>query len=172
MIRGKKILLRAMEMSDVDILYKWENDTVIWHLGNIVTPFSKYTLEQYVKNSHQDIYTSKQLRLMIALSSTDTPVGCIDLFDYDPSNNRAGVGILISHKHRDKGYASEALGLLIEYSFKTLNLNQLYCNIISSNKTSLKLFQKFKFKITGLKKKWIRIGNKWEDEYTLQLINE
>jgi len=168
----KNLSFRAPEPSDVDQLYKWENDVSIWHLSNTITPFSRHTLEEYILNAHQDIYTAKQLRLMIILNKTSEAIGCIDLFDFDPANMRAGIGILISDKHRNKGYASEALTMLIDYAFNTLHLHQLYCNITEDNTGSLKLFQKLKFEILGLKKEWIRVKNNWINEYMLQLLNK
>ncbi|MCD6112677.1 MAG: GNAT family N-acetyltransferase [Bacteroidales bacterium] len=169
-MRGKTINLRAIEPADIDILYKWENDTSIWYLSNTIEPFSKFILEQYILSSNQDIYSKKQLRLMIDINESKKTIGSIDLFDFDPKNKRAGIGILINKNERGKGYASEALELLINYSFHTLDLHQLYCNISADNNVSLKLFHNFGFKIIGLKKQWNFINDKWMDEYMLQLI--
>ena len=98
-------------------------------------------------------------------------IGCIDLFDFDPHHLRAGIGILIAEKSDwRKGYASEAVELLIDYCFETLNLHQLYCNITIDNEASVLLFQKHGFLITGIKKQWIRDGAKFNDELMLQKI--
>lgn len=170
-LKGEKIYLRALEPLDSKILYRWENDTQIWKLSNTIAPFSMQVMEEYIKNAQLDIYTTKQLRLMICLNN-QTPIGCIDLFDFDPSNRRAGIGILIAEEsNRQKGFASEALQLLIHYCFDVLHLHQLFCNILVDNTSSVRLFQKFKFCITGTKKDWLREKNTWKDEYLLQLIN-
>jgi diamine N-acetyltransferase len=172
---GKKILLRAPEPGDLEVLYAWENDPSVWQISNTLTPFSRYTLEQYILSSQLDIHSSRQLRLMIDLkapSGDDRPIGTIDLFDYDPLHRRAGIGILINKADRGYGYASEALDLLIDYAFNTLQLHQLYCNISADNEKSLKLFQDHRFRIAGLKKEWLSVKNKWKDEYFLQRINE
>ena len=170
MIKGQNIFLRALEPADLDLLYQWENDTDTWKVSNTLAPFSKYVLEQYILNSHQDIYTTKQLRLVICRND-GRAVGCIDLFDFDPSHSRAGIGVLIAGKEdRMNGYAFEALSLVIEYAFSFLGLRQLYCNILTDNEPSLKLFQRHSFEITGTKKQWIRINDRWVDEYLLQLV--
>jgi len=170
MLKGNNISLRALEPSDVNVLYRWENDTATWKVSNTMTPFSKHVIEQYIATSHQDIYTSRQLRLMICDKDAN-PVGCIDLFDYDPSHHRAGIGILIADEaERRKGYASEALQLLTKYCQGTLQLHQLYCNIISGNESSIKLFITHKFEITGVKKQWIKAEGSFVDELLLQLI--
>lgn len=169
---GKNISFRAPEPTDVDLLYKWENDIRIWHLSNTVAPFSRHLLEEYIMNAHQDIYAAKQLRMMITQNKTSEVIGCIDLFDFDPANLRAGIGILICDEHRHKGFATEALDILIEYAFNTLHLHQLYCSITSDNDSSLKLFKNAGFEIIGLKKEWILLKNGWTDEYLMQRLNK
>ncbi len=170
-LKGEHILLRGIEPEDIDALYQWENDTDTWHVSLTQTPFSRFVLEQYIASAHQDIYTAKQLRLIIC-NEEKKAIGSIDLFDFDPNHLRAGIGILIADKtERKKGYASEALKLLIDYCFTTLNLHQLFCNITTDNESSILLFQKHNFQIAGIKKQWIRDGNKYKDELLLQLIN-
>ncbi|MEA3503579.1 MAG: GNAT family N-acetyltransferase [Bacteroidota bacterium] len=170
-IKGENIALRALDLNDAELLYQWENDMELWHLGNTQVPFSKFTLEQYVMNGGQDIYTAKQLRLMIDFTKQDISIGTIDLFDFDPFNQRAGIGIMIRKEFRKQGLAGESLDLLIEYCFDTLKLHQLYCNILEENTESIKLFQSRNFNITGKKKDWVYKNNQWITEFSLQLIN-
>jgi diamine N-acetyltransferase len=174
MLKSDNLVLRALEPTDIEVLYEWENNHELWHLSNTLTPVSKFVLEQYVLSSQQDIYTQKQLRLMIDKNeeSQKTTIGSIDLFDFDPSNKRAGIGIMIIKSEQKKGYASEALQLMIKYCFNTLHLHQIYCNIESDNTASLALFGKFGFNAVGTKKDWLALKDKWKDELLLQLINE
>jgi diamine N-acetyltransferase len=172
LLLGERIRLRALEPQDVETLYKWENDSSIWKASNTTTPFSKFVLEQYIASSHMDLYANKQLRLMIT-NREGKDVGCIDLFDFDPQHQRAGIGILIaSPEDRGKGYASESLTLLIQYCFHQLHLHQLYCTVTVDNQDSVLLFQKHKFTITGIRKEWIRVGDTFVDELIMQLVRK
>lgn len=171
-LKGENIHLRALEPADVDVLYKWENNLQIWHVSNTQTPFSRYVLEQFLVNAHEDIYTNKQLRLIISQNENDVAVGAIDLFDFDPYHLRAGVGILIADEFRNKGFAFEALDLLKQYAFNILLLKQLYANITVAAPASLQLFEKSGFEKIGLKKSWNRVSpSGFEDEWLLQLLN-
>ena len=128
MLKGENIQLRALEPSDLETLYHWENDTNIWKVSQTIAPFSKHVLTQYLANAHQDIFTAKQLRLIIEKERKS--IGTIDLFDFEPTHQRASVGIWIADEsERQKGHAKEALQLLIHYAFKQLQLKQIYCNI-------------------------------------------
>lgn len=167
-----KISLRALEPEDLELLYKWENNVSYWLISNTFSPFSKYTLKRYLENSHKNIYETGQLRLMIDLVKEKKAIGTIDIFDFDPFHKRAGLGILIADEdERRKGYASMALKCLINYCFDTLQLHQIFCNILENNQESIDLFTRLGFKQTGIKKEWIKISGGYLDEYMFQMIN-
>lgn len=170
-LKGSSILLRAPEPEDLDYLYLWENDPAVWHVSNTLAPFSRFTLKNYIENSNLDIYQARQLRLMIELKDAGIPVGTIDLFDFDPYHQRAGIGILIGDvTQRNKGYAAESLDLMIDYSFGILKLHQLYCNIGADNKNSIRLFLSKNFVQCGERKDWLRTTQGWQSEFLFQLI--
>ena len=171
-LSGKKINLRALEPEDLDFLYTIENNESFWEVSSTQTPFSRFILEQYIVNSHQDIFEAKQLRLIIVDNITNISVGMIDLFEFNPLHKRAGIGILIIESEQHKGFASEAIELLINYSFNQLNLHQLFANITADNTKSLELFTKLNFKKIGVKKEWIFSKGDFKDEILFQLINK
>jgi len=172
-MKAKDIHLRALEPEDIGFLYRWENDPEVWRVSETTAPYSKYVLKRYIETSHLDIYETKQQRFVIVHSQTNIPVGAIDLFDFDPFNRRAGVGILIyDEQMRGKGFAAQALDKLVEYAFDVLGLHQLYCNIPTDNAPSYELFSRHGFIQAGIRREWIRIGDQWKDELTLQLINK
>ncbi len=169
----EKIILRALEPEDLELLYKWENDQSVWKISNTYSPFSKYTLEKYLAEAHLDIYETKQLRLIIdKVNGTEKKsIGAIDLFDFEPYHQRAGVGILIAEDiDKNKGYGKTSLELFLNYCFDVLSLHQVYCNISTNNASSLKLFKSMGFVEIGIKKDWIRHNDSWEDEVFLQKI--
>jgi len=171
-LSGKNIFLRALEPEDLEFVYAIENDERIWEISNTQTPYSRFLIREYLKNARQDIYEAKQLRLAICKQRSFQPIGLIDLFDFDPKNNRAGIGIMIRDEaDRNSGIGSETLEILIQYAFSQLNLNQLYANIDTQNSASLKLFTNFGFVEAGIKKQWNFVNGTYKDEVLFQLIN-
>lgn len=168
---GKNILLRPIEPEDLQHIQLWENDTDLWHVSHSVVPFSRYIIHQYIGESHKDITETKQLRLIIESTSDNQAIGAVDLFDYESIHRRAGIGILIyKAANRNKGYATEALELMLKYCSQGLMLHQLYCNISVDNLESIALFEKMSFTRTGTRKDWIRKQNGWTDVYFYQKI--
>lgn len=171
-LKGQNIFLRALEPEDLEFVYAIENDEAIWEVSNTQTPYSKFLIRQYLENAHQDIYEAKQLRLAICKNQTSEAIGLIDLFDFDPKNSRAGVGIIIQNdEDRNNGYGKEALELVIKFSFTQLQLHQLYANIQTENDASIKLFSTFGFQKIGVKRDWTFSKGKFLDEAIFQLIN-
>ena len=170
-LTGNTIYLRALEPEDLEFIYRLENNEPIWEVSNTQTPYSRFLIRQYLENAHQDIYEAKQLRLAICKKDSFDAIGLIDLFDFDPVNQRAGVGIIIEEEgNRNSGFGKEALGLLIGYALQKLQLHQLYANIDPANVASVSLFANFGFQLAGIKKDWVRRENTYHDEALYQLI--
>lgn len=170
-LQGKSVKLRALEPEDLELLFNIENNKEFWEISTTITPYSKYILKQYLENSHRDIYEVKQLRLVICRIADNKPLGLVDLFDFDPKNKRASIGILIENdQNRGKGYGAEALDLLRDYSFQQLDLHQLVANVGVDNLPSQKLFENAGFLLVGKKKDWNFVNGKFKDELLYQLI--
>lgn len=168
MLSNERISLRAMEPEDLDFLYKWENDDRLWAFGSTLAPFSRFVLRQYIENASQDLYEARQLRLMIVENASGTPIGTIDLYDFEPFHLRAGVGILIDSDHQKKGFAHDALTLLKGYAFQFFKMNQLYAFIPAMNIASQHLFRRCGFNESGLLRKWNKAAEGLEDVYVYQ----
>ena len=108
---------------------------------------------------------------MIVRLEDNQPLGLIDLYDFDPYHQRAGLGIMIHNtENRKRGYATSAIKLMLDYCFETLGLNQVYSSVPSCNIASRKLFESIGFNQTGYRKQWLKRGNDWEDVIYFQLL--
>lgn len=170
-LTGQHIYLRAIEPNDLDFLYELENNTDVWEVSGTLAPYSRHVLKRYLENAHKDIFEAKQLRLCIC-DLNNKVLGLIDLFDFDPKNQRAGVGIVVAQSaDRGRGVGSEALRLICDYAFHTLNLKQLYAQVGKNNPTSIHVFSKQGFKKAGVLEAWTRVGKEFKDVVLLQKIN-
>jgi len=168
-LKSDLLCLRALETSDLDFLYQLENDVQVWRVSNTVTPYSKAILQQYLENAAADIYSARQLRLLIC-SLNQERVGVIDLYDFEPLHRRAGIGILIHPDLRQQQYARNALDLFLHYCQHILLLHQVYCTIPVSNQPSQYLFERAGFTLIGLRQQWLKTPTGWEDVQEYQKI--
>ena len=144
MLEMKKIKLRTLLPTDLEFLQKIENDKNLWEYGSDRKKFTKEELTNYIKNSSEKIQKAKQCRFVVDYNNT--PVGFVDLFEYKDSS--AGVGIIIDEEYQKRGFASESLRLLIDYSLEDLKLKNLHCKISKSNLRSIQLFTSSGFTFT------------------------
>ena len=159
-----------MRDSDLEFMLDWENRPELDHLGDEHEPLTEAQISHFINQSTRDIYTDGQLRLMI--DSEGKTIGCIDLFEFDQHNQRAGIGILIADQEdRKNGYAKEAVNLLTNYCFEVMNLRQLYCHIPVDNEASLRLFSTCRFEQTGRCRNWVKKGNAFIDAVFMQRLN-
>ena len=162
--------LRIAEPEDAQRIYEWENDRSIWRVSETCSPTSRFQIEQFLLGN-SDIIANRQMRLMIDMVSEKTPIGCVDIFDYDPIHQRAGLGILIESEHRLHGYAKRAIKMAMDYLFNDVMLHQVHCLIDATNTGSQRLFQDLGFQCTGRKKDWIKSPEGYIDALFYQFIN-
>lgn len=146
MLIGSKVELRKIIPSDANILYKWGQDSVYHELAG----FEKFkTLKQAQRAV--EVYAKRSWSYAIILKETNEMIGLAELYD-QTIDIAAGImrakslGFLIDKSYWRKGYGFEALSLLVEYAFKTLNQDVLWAEVIGSNIASEKLLEKLGFK--------------------------
>lgn len=169
MLNIHKLQLRALEKKDLDVLYQSENDTSLWKYADRTEFYSANLLEQFIEKQHLSIYQTKQKRFVIS-SVEVSSYGFIDLFDFDPIARKAGIGLLVFEEYRNKGVATQALILLEKYVKEFLSLHQLYANVTTDNRISVRLFENMKYRQVGTKKDWRFFQGKFHDEILFQKI--
>lgn len=170
LLSNDTLTLRALEPTDLDTLYRWENDTALWIVSDTIAPYSREALWHYLENYTGDIYAQRQLRLMIVLNSDGSPVGTVDYLNFDPLNNRAELGLFITAEQRGKGLGRQVLDLLTAYSREHLGLRQLYVFIALDNEVCLKLFEDYGYRRAGILQSWVKRGSTYRDVALLQMI--
>jgi len=163
------VKLRAIEPEDLDTLYGIENDESLWSVGATNVPYSRYTLYDYIANAKNDIYTDRQVRLMIEDCGRDV-AGIVDIINFDPKNLRAEVGIVIKRGFRNRGLACATLDRIKEYSLSVLHLHQLYAYVDKNNVGSIRLFEKCGFMKSSELKDWLFDGKEYHDALFMQLF--
>ncbi len=170
LLKNETLSLRPLEPTDLDTLYRWENDTSLWMVSDTVAPYSREALWSYLQAYTADIYSQRQLRLMITLNQDGTAVGTIDFINFDPLNNRAELGLFISREMRGKGLGRQALDLLTTYARDHIGMRQLYVFIALDNEVCLKLFEDYGYSRAGILQSWVKRGNRYRDVAILQML--
>ena len=172
---AKIIKLRKLEPSDLPFLYQWENDASVWADGSNHNPLSQQDLRDYIESTTGDIYKDGQLRLIIHSSSESVcqqsglsgeaglssvspqdglTLGCIDLFDFDPRNRRAAIGMYLAPQYRGQGIGREAVRLLEKYAFDFLHLRIIYAIISTSNTACSELYRQAGYTPSSVLPSW------------------
>lgn len=165
----KKIRLRAIEPEDLDLLYRIENDVKLWNVGTTNVPYSRYTLHDYVANASDDIYVDRQVRMMVE-NEVGEVVGIADIVNFDPSNCRAEVGLIVLDAFRRQGYGTSILAAVADYVVSVLHLHQLYAFADTRNQASLDLFRKMGYRESTTIVDWLYDGRDYHDAILMQLV--
>ncbi|MBW8308808.1 MAG: GNAT family N-acetyltransferase [Candidatus Paracaedibacteraceae bacterium] len=167
-IIGNRIYLRAVELSDKEMLLDIINDEQTEsELGGWSFPVSDLNQEEWIKSLKQD---NKTLRCVIVNKEDDKAIGTVILSDIDYKNGIAEIHIKIGMQIRSKGYGTETINLIVGYAFNELRLNCIYAHINSYNEKSQKLFEKCGFVKEGILRDRIFKKGDYHNIYSYSLL--
>lgn len=158
-LETERIKLEPLEKNDIYKVKEWRNDDEIRR-----KMFSSYFINNYQQENWFEEYCKDETNITFSIKyksdNKNKLIGTIGLDNIDHFHQRAELGTLIGDKKFwGKGIATEALNLLLEYSFCELNLNKVFSYIFSNNKASIKKNKKNGFKVEGeLRKHAFRDG--------------
>ncbi len=169
LIKGKNVLLRAIEIGDADILQQMINDEEIERMVfGYSFPVSHHQQLKWIENLPNEKST---FRAMICVD--DSAVGTIMLSDIDMRNGTAEIHIKLARSaERGKGYGSDAVSTLVKYAFNELRLNCIYCRVKEDNIASQRMFEKCAFVKEGNMRSRIYRGGKFYDVYEYSILKD
>ena len=100
----------------------------------------------------------------------DTPVGCVELYNYDPVNRRAAVGLVVSNEFRRQGYGTAMIQTLTLFCQQNTSLHQVYADIAATNIPSIHIFQRAGYQHCATLHDWVVRSNRFIDTFRYQLI--
>ncbi|WEG18830.1 GNAT family protein [Alkalihalophilus pseudofirmus] len=163
MLRSKRIHLRKVTEGDVELYHSWRNDVEVM---KTTSPYiDSYTLEE-TRNFVQHILigsVDSKSYMIVDISSGET-LGIISLVQLDMKNRNAECIIDIGNKeYWGKGYAKEALTVLLDYAFYEVNLHRISLKVYSMNEKAIHLYKKLGFKEEGVSREVLFREGKWHD---------
>lgn len=161
-------------MEDAQLFYRWENDTSLWKYGSTLRPLSHFDIENYILRSQTStFYQEGQMRLMVEVANggKNETIGCVDLFDFAPRDQRAELGVLIDAKHRGKGYSVRALSLLWDLATRVYSLKQLYAYVSCDNDAAKRMMLSAGYDHTATLPSWVRFDGEYKDVFLFQKLN-
>lgn len=169
-LKGTRLYLRELRESDVnDDYYRWMNDSETGrYMNHRFFPQSKEGILRYMQ-AHSG--TNNEVMFAFCLLENDRHIGNGKLGPIDWINRHGEVSLLIGEKDCwGKGYATEGIGLIVQYAFQRLGLHRLNAGMYTANLGSKRAFEKNGFQLEGTRKDFAYSSEGWQDAYMMGLI--
>jgi len=161
--QGEHIRLRAIEPSDADLFFNWNLDSDrARHLDFVWPPRSLAAVrawcdEQSKKQLENDAYA------WVIVNLQGEPLGTIATHHCDRRVGVFSYGVDIAEEHRRKGYAAEAIRLVLRYYFEELRYQKCSVTAHSDNEASLQLHDALGFQREGVIRRVVYSGGQYFD---------
>ncbi len=169
-IIGEKIYLRAPVKGDEIIYALSENHPDARAYLYYAFPTNAEEQWEQIQKKIADPHT---ILFTIATKQPDKPIGNTAFVRIDWVGRMATFYIAIAEKENwSKGYGSEATKLMVQYAFKTLNLNRVQLHVSTENTRAVKTYQKIGFKIEGTLKQAMYFDGHYHDFYLMAILKD
>ncbi len=171
MIYGKRIRLRGIERGDIPQFQQWLNDPEVLEGLAIYLPLSMADEEQWFEELSKRDPVEKALAIDIKEGNDWRLIGDSGLFNLEWTNSCAELGIFIGDKSAwNKGYGTEAVGLLLRHGFETLNLHRIFLRVYSTNKRAIRSYEKAGFVLEGTLREAVYRHGKYADMHVMSVL--
>lgn len=159
---GKKVVLRAMEPEDMEMLRGSLNDPAIERMvGGWSFPVSTY---EQMKWYERVVGDQRNVRMIIEDKETGEAVGMISLTNIDWKNRDAEYAIKLKpDAPRKRGYGADSEFTLMRYVFEELQLHRLTGEVLAYNEASIAMTEKCGAKREGLKRQAVYKNGQYHD---------
>ena len=167
-IVSERLYLSPFDAEDTTIHSKWAkwmND------GAISDTFGGHNTLISLSNVKELVQELNGHRFFIVLQDGDVLIGQISLHDIDHLNRHAFLGIMIGEvEHHGKGYGTEAVRLVLDYGFNTLNLHNIMLSAHEDNHAGIACYKKVGFKESGRRREWVFKNGKYVDVIYMDIL--
>ncbi|WP_407313642.1 GNAT family N-acetyltransferase [Desulfosporosinus sp. SB140] len=166
-LEGKDISFQALEMNDVQEIHNYASDENVsrfigWQLMKTVNETHSHIEEMLKRES-----AGTHLYASIVLKLTQEVIGTAMIFNFDHEANHVEIGYVFHSSHWGQGYGTEAVALMAEFAFDSLNLHKLHAQVVEANLGSLRVLEKNGFKLEGRLKDYYFIDGSYYDKILL-----
>jgi ribosomal-protein-alanine N-acetyltransferase len=166
---GKHIFLRPPVLADLREYTVLMNKSLRFSrwLGN--PHKGKKRFAEYVRPSQNGEY----FRFLICRHDDRRIVGSIGLFLIERKSFQSGcTGYMVGRPYLRRGYATEALQLILRFAFRALKLHRVEANIQPDNAASLALVKRAGFRLEGYSPRFLKIRDRWRDHERWAILAE
>ncbi|GAB5493418.1 MAG: GNAT family protein [Phototrophicaceae bacterium] len=146
----ERIRLRGVEADDWAVHYEWDMDSEMQRdLSGLHFPSSKARTQKWAEEASKKAPDGDNFHMEIELNETQTVIGVISAHHTDSRNGTFQYGVAIREEFQRKGYASEAITLLMRYFFEELRYQKCTVDIHGWNEGSMRLHDTLGFTKEG-----------------------
>lgn len=164
--------MRAVEPGDWESYYAWDqDDDQARRLYAVPFPRSQAAMRRWAEHEALRQADGDDFRFVIEDKAGEI-VGNITTHQCDRRVGSLAYGISVLRQERGKGYAADAIALVLRYYFRELRYQKATVGVYSFNAPSIRLHQKLGFRQEGRLRRTVFTDGRFHDELRFGLTAE
>jgi RimJ/RimL family protein N-acetyltransferase len=171
MLRGAKVVLRAVTRDDVSLMHGWKDNHAEWPLVSDQAHLPSLVEDSLKRFDEGGAWRSDAEKVNFAVEAEGELIGYITLWGIDSFNRRAHLGIGFRPEARGKGYGSDACRVLLDYAFSHLGLHRVQLEVLSDNVPAIRAYEAAGFAVDGVMRESGWVEGRFVDETYMSVLS-
>ena len=166
MLRGERVLLRALRPDDVEPLWQMRQDRAFWAQTD-GRPLLPRTLGEY-RAQYEAPSTGDDAQFAVEVDGV--LAGRCLVFEVDPLARHAEIGLSLLPEFRGRGLGRDVLRVLLDYGFRSRNLRRIHLQTLASNEPALRAYRAAGFVEEGRRREHAWVEGRYDDVVLMAVL--
>lgn len=169
-LRGESVYLRSVEPRDLPWIRKWANDPEVRALTGQVPQMTPAGAEEFLGKCHRE---EDRAWFMVVLVEGDRVIGEAGLLRMFPPWRTTDVSLILGERDAwGKGYGREAMLLLLDYAFGSLNFHRAAIGVVGFNERAIRFWEGVGFRREGIQRQGYYVDHAYHDFVMMSLLED
>jgi len=171
-LESERLIFREVNSEDVEEIFKIYSDPEVAKY-DWFTPINTKDDALSIINSYKKEFENKEeITWGVARKNDNKIIGYCNLGSFDDDSIRSEIGYGFNREEWNKGYATEAIKVLVKFGFEVMNFNRIEATVTLGNDASIKALKKANFVQEGILRERTVMKGKFEDDVILAILKK
>jgi len=169
---GEVINLRDFIPSDAESIATYCRDPHVVRYVLIPQPYNLTDSVGYIRRTRRANKAKSSMSFAIEEPESKEVIGGVSLMNLSAAHRRAEIAYILSRRFWNKGFMSEAVSLMLQYGFESMQLHRIYARALGPNLPSMKVLKKCGFTHEGVQRRALFHRRHWYDEHMFGILKK
>jgi ribosomal-protein-alanine N-acetyltransferase len=171
-LESERLIFREVTSSDAEEIFNIYSDPEVAKYDWYIPITTKDEALSIINRYKREFQAKEEITWGVARKTDNKIIGYCNLGTFSDDSLRCEIGYGFNRNEWNKGYATEAIKVLVKFGFEIMNFNRIEATVTLGNDASVKALKKSNFIQEGIVRERTIMKGKFEDDVILAILRK